>query len=314
MPQGSILEPLLFIIFFNHLPSYLVNKSKMFADDLKIHLRIRCDSEDSMAADLGSCQRDIEMLHRVALSWGLNFNVGKCVTLRFCRGVGGLGGLGSVVQYNMGGCDLLVGDSSKDLGVLVDSSLRFHAHVSQVVSKAWALANNLLRSTLCRSSDFMCGVYIAHIRPLLEYSSPVWNTGFVGDSRLLESVLRRWTKHIESMENVDYKDRLSIFNMYSVKGRLLRADLLKYFKIFSGLSVLSPSDLFVLSPSVGTRGHRFKILKHHASLESRRRFFSVRCIDIWNSLPDVLVGCGSVDQFKSGLHFVLGDRLFEFDD
>ena len=198
--------------------------------------------------------------------------------------------------------------------MLVDSSLRFHAHVSQEVAKAWGLANNLLRSTLCSSSDFMCKVYIAHIRPLLEYSSPVWITGFVGDSRLLESVLRRWTKHIEGMENVDYRDRLSRLNMYSVKGRLLRADLLKYFRIFSGLSVLSPTDFFVLSPTVGTRGHRFKILKPRTSLESRRRFFSVRRIDIWNSLPDVLVGCGSVDQFKSGLHVVLGDRLFEFDD
>ena len=49
------------------------------------------------------------------------------------------------------------------------------------------------------------------------------------------------------------------------------------------------------------------------SLELRCRFFSVRCLEVWNSLPDDLVACGSVVSFKSGLRDVLGDRLFEFD-
>ena len=74
------------------------------------------------------------------------------------------------------------------------------------------------------------------------------------------------------------------------------------------------SDLFVLSPSSHTRGHCFKILKPHVSLECRLRFFSVRCIDLWNSLPDEVVGCSSLDAFKSSLHRVLGDLLYEFED
>ena len=89
---------------------------------------------------------------------------------------------------------------------------------------------------------------------------------------------------------------------------------MKYFRIFNGLSFFPPSEFFVWSSASSTRGHRFKILKPHVSLESRRRFFSVRCIDTWNALPDDLVSCGSVDLFKSGLHVALGDRLFEFDD
>ena len=115
------------------------------------------------------------------------------------------------------------------------------------------------------------------------------------------------------MGDLEYPLRLRSLGLYSVKGRLLRADLIKYFKIFSGLSVIKPSDLFVLSPAIGTRGHCFKILKPHVSLESRRRFFSVRCVDIWNSLPAELVRCGTVNRFKSDLHDVLGDLLFEFD-
>ena len=66
VPQGSVLGPLLFIIFVNHLNSFILNKSKLFADDMKIYLKIRRADEDLLAADLSSCQRDIDALHRVA--------------------------------------------------------------------------------------------------------------------------------------------------------------------------------------------------------------------------------------------------------
>ena len=313
VPQGSVLGPVLFLVFVNSLPSFVQNKTKMFADDMKLYLKVRRGDAAQLTEDLSSCQADIDELRRVATSWGLDFNVGKCVTMRFGGGRSDLLRVGHPLFYSLDDHELARQNSTRDLGVVIDSSLRFHAHVRQIVAKAWGLANNLLRSTLCRSGSFMCNIYIAHIRPLLEYSSPVWNTGFVGDSKLLESVQRRWTKHVEGVGDLEYPLRLRSLGLYSVKGRLLRADLIKYFKIFSGLSVIKPSDLFVLSPAIGTRGHCFKILKPHVSLESRRRFFSVRCVDIWNSLPAELVICGTVNRFKSGLHDVLGDLLFEFD-
>ena len=114
----------------------------------------------------------------------------------------------------------------------------------------------------------------------MEFSFPVWNTGFLGDSKLLESVQCCWTKYIDGMRDMDYAVCLRSLGLYSGKGRLLRANLMKYFKNFNGLSVISPSDLFVLSPAVHTCVHRLKILKPRVSLESRRRFFSVRRVDM----------------------------------
>ena len=162
------------------------------------------------------------------------------------------------------------------------------------------------------AQEFMCNVYLAHVRPLLEFGSVIWNTGFVGDSKLLEGVQRRWTKKIDGFGDLSYGERLLRLNLYSVKGRLLRADMIKCYKIFNGLSVISPSDLFTCPQSTRTRGHRYKILKPRISIESRRRFFSVRCVDTWNSLPDGLVSSSSLDAFKSGLHQFLGYKLYEF--
>ena len=77
------------------------------------------------------------------------------------------------------------------VGVVVDVGLKFHHHVREVVGKASGLANNLLRSTICCSPHFMVSLLVMHIRPIMYYYSSVWNVGFLGDLRLLESV-QRW--------------------------------------------------------------------------------------------------------------------------
>ena len=152
----------------------------------------------------------------------------------------------------------------------------------------------------------------SHIRPLLEFSSPVWNTGFVADLRALEQVQRRWTREIDGMEGLSYSERLIRLNLFSVRGRLLRADLILCWKIFHGLSSIRPSDLFIFSLRAGNRGHQFKIQQRIAVTEARNRFFSIRCVPIWNSLPALTVSAPTLPSFKSRLHGALGDKLFEY--
>ena len=109
--------------------------------------------------------------------------------------------------------------------------LEFHDHIRTLSHKAGGLAYSFLKSTVCRSPEFMV---FTHIRPLLEYCSCVWNTGYAQDLKLLESVQRRWTKRIDGLRSLSYDDRLRALNLYSAQGRLLRADLIQYWKIFNG--------------------------------------------------------------------------------
>ena len=69
--------------------------------------------------------------------------------------------------------------SSKDLGITIDSGLKFHAHINDVIGKAGAMINNLMRSTVCRSVELMLTLYVSHIRPLIEYGSCVWIVGYL---------------------------------------------------------------------------------------------------------------------------------------
>ena len=314
VPQGSVLGPLLFLVYVNHLPSYIVNNCMIFADDLKIYLPYCSSSPLTLALGVSSCQHDIDNVSLVAESWGLSLNKEKCALLRFHRGSVDWQHIGTLSSYYLHNHCIAAVASARDLGVLVDSTLRFHLHIRATVNRASGLAANLLRSTLCRSQPFMITMYKTHIRPLLEYASCVWNTGFQGDLRLLESVQRSWTRHVDGVSDLPYSERLRILDLYSVQGRLLRADLIKYWKIFNNVSSICPTDIFTLAPILGTRGHRFKIFHTHSSLEARSRSFSNRHVSLWNSLPDPVVASKSINAFKSALHSFLGPRLYHFPD
>ena len=83
-----------------------------------------------------------------------------------------------------------------DLGVTVGWSLMLHSHVRSNVIKVNGLTTKRLGSTVCREPEFMISLYVSHITPLLDYASPVWNSGYLEDLRLLEGVQRGWTRTI----------------------------------------------------------------------------------------------------------------------
>ena len=198
----------------------------------------------------------------------------------------------------------------KDLGVVVDTSLKFHLHINSVVCKAAGLAHQILRGTVCRSPAFMVTLFISHIRPMMDYCCTVWNSGYMGDVRKLESVQRRWTREIDGMNGLEYADRLRNLGLYSIYGRYLRADLIKVWKIFHAPNDIGLSHMFERSPNLNTRGHRFKLVLPLCRTEIKRRFLNVRCVKAWNSLPGDAVESCSVESFKRYLDVLLEDRFF----
>ena len=105
----------------------------------------------------------------------------------------------------------------------------------------------------------MVTVFTSHIRPLLDYCSTVWNLGYIGDVKKLESVQRRWTKEVDGCAELSYAERIKHLNLFSVWGRMLRTDLIKLWKIFN--SVVDVGLLAILERQLhsATLRHRFKI-------------------------------------------------------
>ena len=116
---------------------------------------------------------------------------------------------------------------NKDLGVWVDNKLKFHHHVRVTVGKAGSLMSDLLCSTVCRDPEFMVTLCVSHIRPIMDYCSVVWNNSYLGNTRLLESVQRRWTREIVTVQHLSYTERLKSVGPYSIYGRMLRVEIVK---------------------------------------------------------------------------------------
>ena len=214
--------------------------------------------------------------------------------------------------YKINGQDIKIVSSHRDLGVTIDVSLKFHIHIDKVVRRSNNLTSNILSCTLARDASFILNVYTMHIRPLIEYCSSLWFTGYYGDLHRLECVQRRWTRVVEGLADVPYGERLKRLGLFSLQGRFRRADMILTYKIFNNLCSLKPNDLFQLAENSMTRGHCYKICKPRINLEPRKRSFAVRVVGDWNGLGCDTVEASSLNMFKTLLHRDLGAKLYEF--
>ena len=308
VPQGSVLGPVLFLLYINHVVSELSCSCKIFADDIKIYLGFPV-SDEAVASNL--LQRNVDMLVMTSASWNLSINSSKCAVVRFSHRNCSLPFSGES-PYNVNGSPIIFSEIHADLGIRIERSLKFHHHIRSRVNVAGALTTNLLSSTKCRDQDFILNIYISHIRPQLEYGSPLWNMGYVGDLKLVERIQRRWTRAITSIEHLSYGERLRQLDLYSMYGRLLRADLILTWKIFNNKCAIKPADLFKPSLSQITRGHSKKIQVERFRLDIRKRFFSVRVVPVWNSLSNDAVTAKTIQSFKALLHRELSEELYRY--
>ena len=108
-------------------------------------------------------------------------------------------------------------------------------------------------------------------------------------------------------KSLSYTDRLQKFGLTTLETRRLRGDLIEVFKMFKGFDNIKLNDFFKLS-STTLRGHSLKIYKPQVHLDIRKFFFTVKIIDIWNSLPIYLINCETIATFKKHLDCLLKNR------
>ncbi|KAL5266962.1 hypothetical protein ACHWQZ_G004116 [Mnemiopsis leidyi] len=231
VPQGSVLGPLLFILYVNDLPDIVKNKIKLFADDLKLI----CNANDNR-----SIADDILELEIWESIWGLKFNPSKCkvVHVNFNNNPN--------VKYSLNGVELEVSAQEKDLGVITHSSLLWNEQIKTSVSKANQMICWVVRNLINREKNVMLAIYKALIRPHLEYCVQLWNPvaahGNWATVLELESVQRRFTRLIDEVGTLPYSRRLEILNLTTLAERRIRGDLIEAFKATSGLTDYGSED------------------------------------------------------------------------
>ena len=300
IPQGSVLGPILFVIYINDLPDNLKGHAEMFADDTKVYAHIKDPQDGSIL------QRDLDCLGDWAEKWQLKFNVNKCGVMHYGRQA-------VPNTYNMrdgaSRTNLEVKEEEKDLGVTFDPTLKFSKHVGVVASKANRIVGLVRRTFNFMDSDMFRTLHKALIRPHLEYGNCVWSPMLKQDISKIEKVQRRATKMVPQLYDLPYIVRLEQLNLPTLAYRRLRGDMIQVFKIIHGFSDMDKTKLFKMKDdSVNLRGHGLKIQKQHVHLNIRKNSFTHRVVKHWNMLPRSAVEAPTVNIFKSKVDAFLSTK------
>ena len=234
IPQGSVLGPLLFVIYINDLPD-VVDKLTfvfLFADDTKLFRRIKS------TADVLILQSDINKLNDWSKKWLLKFHPDKCVAMHIGNREYVVTGHvftleGKIIEqsvYSMEGHPLNITKCEKDLGVHIDRDLNFEKHIALATAKA-----NRILAIIYKTFDYIDEtmfkqLFKSLVRPHLEYAAPVWSPHEKELIKQLENVQRRATKRVPGVTG-EYPDRLRKLEMPTLAYRRVRGDMIQMFKL-----------------------------------------------------------------------------------
>jgi hypothetical protein len=283
VPQGSVLGPLLFIVYTADVKYNVRSSWVMYADDMKIY-------NDSLNYQMLS--NDISNISKWASDWQLPLNIGKCTVLH-------IGDKNPCHGYYLGGVELLKSSSCLDLGVLVTSNLSWSEHTSYVVKRAnkivYLLSKTFTKTTLAVTAKLIK----SYVRPVLEFGHGVWAPNLKRDIDLLESVQRRATRIPFGRNRPEYSERISIMNLPLLSDRRKRGDVILVHQALTGDKNSSIKHLFPLNDGGRTRGHDLKLAKDNFRTSARQNFITNRVFDVWNSLPVEVVTSKTPLGFKS---------------
>ena len=189
VPQGSVLGPILFLIFIDDLDDGLSSAILKFADDTKIYERVDCWE------DINKLQRDLERLVDWVDRWQMSFNAGKCKVMH-------LGGHNLDWNYVMSQQRLKVVREEHDLGVVLRDDLKVSSNCQQAYVKASRMLGLMVRTVKFKKLEVMTRLYKSLVRSYLEYCTSAWSPHFVEDEELLERVQQRFSRMVPGLRGL----------------------------------------------------------------------------------------------------------------
>jgi hypothetical protein len=297
VPQGSVLGPIMFLLFINDIDRVCNNSStiKLFADDLKIYSIF--DISVMYNSSINYLQDTINRVCLWAAEWQLCINIRKCSALTVHSSLSV-----SKRSYFINGEMLQYVDPVTDLGVLIDGRLSYKNHINSIVSKALNRIGILFRGFLCRDLYFLRKAFVTYIRPVIEYCSVVWSPCFKKYIDLIEKVQKRFSKRIPCLRALPYKERLSHLNLQPLELRRLHFDLIFYYNILNDNSPIKKDDFFKFHfPPVSSRRPTPFIQKPRLASKQLLSSFRYRSVDCWNSLTPETKNLTSILAFKKSL-------------
>ena len=303
VPQGTVLGPILFLIYIDDLPKRAQYCTiRLFADDCIIQKAIK--TED----DCHRLQQDITNIGKWERDWLMEFHPDKCQVLTIPANSHPI-----LESYHLHDICLQrpPNNTIKYLGVTIQSDLKWNHHIRSITAKASRTLGVIRRNVRVPDPQIRERAYKSLVRPQVEYASILWDPPHnQGPSSTRQSTLAHQVEMVQrrSARYVcnRYHNTSSVTNMLdelawpTLEARRSNARLCMMYRIIHGLVAIPFDHLFIPSQS-RSRGHDQRFIVTRTRLNIYRDSFLPRTIRDWNSLSQSLVSSKSLDQFKCEL-------------
>ena len=239
VPQGSVLGPLLFLLYIDDITNIQLpceSNMVLYADDILLYRQISADD------DYQHLQHCVNLLSSWCSRNHLTFNSNKCKCMVFSRRHS------RAIKFPLlclGSTPLELVHSYKYLGVTLTSDLSWSEHIQSICVKSKKLIGLLYRRFYGNADPATILIlYCTLVRPHLEYACQVWSPYTQRDKDLLENVQKFALRMSFRQWNASYRELLNLCNISTLRECRLYLSLCLMYKITHS-QVHFPPDIFI---------------------------------------------------------------------
>ena len=290
VPQGSVLGPVLFLIYINDITNNITSNIRLFADDCTIYRQIRTKEDQVLL------QNDLNKLIKWEGKWKMAFNVDKCNVMHITRAR-----TTKKHPYVMHDQQLEIVTETDYLGITISNNLSWNNHINNIEASANQAQGMLWRNIKKAPQHTKAMAVNTLIRPKVEYSSAVWDPYTKENIDKIERVQRRAARYVYN--NYDYSSSVTTMlenlKWQPLEERRMNTRLCLLYKAVNGL-VAIPVQQYLIPlnrPSRHSNSLSFQLFS------TRHDYFKYsffpRTVVQWNLLPDATVKASTCDAFRA---------------
>lgn len=287
VPQGTVLGPLLFLIYINDLPCNISSHIRLFADDCVVYRAINNPSDHSIL------QCDLTRIQNWCNTWLMSLNVTKTVLMSIHRRQHHV-----VYNYSINNNQITTVDSFKYLGVYISRDLTWTCHINHIINSANRTLGYIRRNLSLAPPSIKKVAFETFVRPKLEYANAIFDPHHINLTYALESVQNRAARFI--LSNYSYTSSISALkaeiNLSDLAKRRKIARLNLYHKFFHSLPLDNP--YIRRAHRISRNSHCNAVYPPQAHTVTFQQSFFLRTAQDWNDLPTEVTTIIDTQAFK----------------